>query len=206
MDRARLARHPNSIRTQLPDGLLGKSPEQVFGTFHRHLKVLLNRTITQAPLLRTDVKGIGCALEFRQGRETRCVPVGRSDIYFLSIAQTLRAELVGDDLYRLRTLAYAYRITDGPTFKHKWLTRWEYNPLGQTAPYPRHHIHVPFEIEWNRRKLSFEDLHLPSGWITIEEVIRFLIQELEVTPESSDWDAILKESEQSFRQWTARTA
>jgi hypothetical protein len=52
--------------------------------------------------------------------------------------------------------------------------------------------------------LHFGRLHVPTGWVTIEEVIRFLIQELHVTPLSQNWDAILRESEQSFRERTAR--
>jgi hypothetical protein len=56
----------------------------------------------------------------------------------------------------------------------------------------------------NRRTLDAEELHIPSGWITAEEVIRFLIHELRVKPKSRNWDELLRESEEQFGRWTGR--
>lgn len=54
--------------------------------------------------------------------------------------------------------------------------------------------------------LSLEKLHIATGWVTIEEVIRFLIHELKVRAKNSDWDARLRASEEKFRKWTYRSA
>jgi len=48
--------------------------------------------------------------------------------------------------------------------------------------------------------VSLNDLHLPTGWVTIEEVIRFCIVDLGVpTNPAHDWDAVLEASYQTFR-------
>ena len=45
-------------------------------------------------------------------------------------------------------------------------------------------------------------LHIPTGGITIENVIRFLIADLDVPPRIEDWDEELRKSERQFREWT----
>jgi hypothetical protein len=43
------------------------------------------------------------------------------------------------------------------------------------------------------------DWHFPTGWVTMEEVLRFCIVALAVTPLSEDRDAVLRESYEHFR-------
>jgi len=46
--------------------------------------------------------------------------------------------------------------------------------------------------------------HVPTGRISIESVVRFLIEELDVRPLRPDWDRVLLEGERSFddrRSW-----
>ncbi len=46
---------------------------------------------------------------------------------------------------------------------------------------------------------------MPTGWITIEELLRFLIHGLGVKSRTSSWDKKLRESEERFREWTGRS-
>jgi hypothetical protein len=185
-------------------GLLGRSAEDVFRKFKDHLSGILNKTVVQAPLslILAPPKAF---LEFRQNDRSVCVKVGGR--YHLYVGQTLEA-IRQDDRYRLRTIAYAYRISEGPTFDDRCLFRWEYNARDyKPSLSPRHHLHIPAKIQcMGNRELDAERLHIPTGWITVEEVIRFLIHELKVKPKSNDWDEILKESEKKFRDWTGREA
>jgi len=134
-----------------------------------------------------------------------CAKVGSG--YHLFVGQTLEA-IKKEDEYRLTTLAYAYRITEGPSFDDPWIVRWEYESRALKAGLqPRHHCHLPATIKcFGRRPFDSSKLHIPSGWITVEEVIRFLIQELKVRPKRADWDRLLCESEERFRDWTGRDA
>jgi hypothetical protein len=183
--------------------LQGTAPEVVFRKFKEHLNALLHQTITQAPLVQIVLAG-RTFLEFRQQGTSVAVPVGRG--YHLYLAQTLEATKTKEREYTLKTLAYAYRIADGPDLNARWLIRWEYNSREQQSVlHPRHHCHLPAEIVFGKYKLNFDKLHVASGWVTIEEVIRFLIHELGVTPRSRDWDRRLRASEEKFRIWTNRS-
>lgn len=53
--------------------------------------------------------------------------------------------------------------------------------------------------------VNLEGLHIPTGWVTIEELIRFLIHEFDIQSHNENWDSILKESEAMFREWTDRS-
>jgi len=186
-------------------GLYGNSPDQVFSTFKDHLSQLLNRTVTQAPLTKLRV-GTRVLVEFWQNGRPVCVRVGRG--YHLYVGQTLEAIEETRSRYRLKTVAYAYRIAEGPSFDDRCLFRWEYNAREyKDSLAPRHHLHIPAQLRCSgNRILDTEELHIPTGWITVEEVIRFLIQELDVKPKSKNWDALLCRSEEKFREWTSRDA
>jgi hypothetical protein len=183
--------------------LQGTSPEEVFSKFKDHLNDLLHHTITKASLVQI-VHGNRAFLEFRLGQTSTAVIVGKG--YHLFLSQALEAEKIKVRRYKLRTLAYAYRIGSGPNREDKWLIRWEYQPSEGVfrALHPRHHCHLPTELTFGRRILNLDRLHIASGWVTIEEVIRFLIQELKVKPQSADWDFRLRASEAKFREWTER--
>lgn len=184
-------------------GLCGDSPDDVFLTFKNHLNRLLNRTVTQAPLTKLLVPP-RVLLQFWQDGRPVCVRVGRG--YHLYVGQTLEAIKEAKSRYRLRTVAYAYRIAEGPSFDDRCLFRWEYKAREfEDSLFPRHHLHLPVMLRCaGHRTLDAEALHIPTGWITVEEVVRFLIHELGVRPRSRNWDALLRESEQKFREWTGR--
>jgi hypothetical protein len=183
-------------------GLLGSSPDEIFRRFKDHLSTLLNKTVAQAPLSLFVVKP-RVFLGFRQNERPVCVKVGRG--YHLFIGQTLEAVQEGKQ-FRLRTLAYAYRIAEGPSFDDRCLFRWEYNAREyKESLAPRHHVHLPVTLScFGTRNLNAAKLHIPTGWITVEEIIRFLIHELGVKSQSKKWDALLCDSEQKFKEWTGR--
>jgi hypothetical protein len=47
--------------------------------------------------------------------------------------------------------------------------------------------------------VSLNDLHLPTGYVPFEEVLRFCIADLGVSPFAEDWDSVLQESYDLFK-------
>ncbi len=47
---------------------------------------------------------------------------------------------------------------------------------------------------------GFSKLHIPTARLSIEEVIRFLITDLNVIPLREDWDAVLRAGQETFEQ------
>lgn len=142
-------------------------------------------------------------LQFYQQQSPIAVLVGR---YHLYLGQTLAVRQEKPKRCRLRTVAYAYRICQGPDRDNNWFIRWEYNSreILRDAKHPRNHCHLSTTAEFGGRTLDLAKMHIASGWVTIEEVIRFLIHELGVKPKHKQWDERLRESEKKFREWTAR--
>jgi hypothetical protein len=72
--------------------------------------------------------------------------------------------------------------------------------------WPNTYLYIGQTLEARKKNtsdLNLEDLHLPTGWITVEEIIRFLICDFGVRPKSKNWDVILQNSEDLFKKWTA---
>jgi hypothetical protein len=181
----------------------GRSLGEVSRFFVDHLNTLLHATITQTPLsleLRRDRNVAN--VRFRSGVQsstaalkTRYGPMG------LYIGQ-LCDSVVGDDrLHTLRTTSYRYALV--PTGHGQPLLRWEYVRFpGTTALHCRHHFQGPIRLDIadsDGTPAMLNDWHLPTGWVTVEEVLRFCIVDLAVTPLSDDWDAILQESYVRFK-------
>jgi len=99
-----------------------------------------------------------------------------------------------------------YHLLEHSNPDSRWIVRWEYVSHSQRrTEHPRHHVHIATVVDTPAGKMDFDKLHLSTGWVTIEEVIRFLIAEAGVKPKSADWDDTLLRSEDLFRKWTERT-
>jgi hypothetical protein len=97
--------------------------------------------------------------------------------------------------YKASTLAYVYsvRLTEAPDDE---VLAWHWHPL-TTPDRPAPHMHVTADIRQLGTKLS--KLHIPSGRVAFEEVVRFLIADLGVTPSRDDWQEVIGEAEDRFR-------
>jgi len=97
---------------------------------------------------------------------------------------------------RCRTESATFSLQADASRK-SWLMRWDYvrDPRKSECAYPRAHVHV---------NATFADsspvgrLHIPTGRIPLELVVRHLITEWEVKPRTDDWNAILEESAEGF--------
>jgi hypothetical protein len=160
--------------------LTGERPGDVFREFRDHISGVLNKTITDARLSLIHRKSkpqfAQFAFAFRDEREiAMAAPLFGCNL-FLALSQQLEAEQEAEKTWRLRTLEYSYHLLEEPNPDSRWII-----------------------------KLDFDKLHLSTGWVTVEEVVRFLITEIGVKPKRSDWNEILIESEELFKAWTGRT-
>lgn len=167
----------------------GRTLREANQSFKDHLNQLLAHTITQTPLVamiepRSSLATIG----FRQGGVPGSALLrtrfGMMELYLGQVCDGVDAERrrVG-----LRTIKYQYKLTPAGTTEP--LIRWEYDrfPTGQGL-WCRHHIQGPIPVSFGvGGPVSLNDLHLPTGQILIEEVIRFCIVDLGVQPLDSSF-------------------
>jgi hypothetical protein len=105
-------------------------------------------------------------------------------------------DVVGGECH---TASYGYRLATGQA-KDDWLLRWEYfrRPPRPDYPYPQGHLHVNGSLAWRGRALP--KLHVPTGRIPLEEVLRHLIVEWGVKPKQDDWGGLLEKSIENFER------
>jgi hypothetical protein len=98
-------------------------------------------------------------------------------------------------LWTASTDEYAYRISDE---RDDVLAEWHWHPMTQLsdddAPWPHLHAYGA------RDSLTLHKLHLPTGRVALEAVVRFLIGDLAVVPRRTDWRAVLDRAEAHFRE------
>jgi hypothetical protein len=186
-------------------GLLGREPKEVFENFREHIGRVLNKTVTDARLSLIHKRGSTQAmLSFRQGDLPTAVPVFAKDV-FLYVGQTLRVNQEPDKSWKLRTVQYRYRVQATQRMDDDDCFRWEYVAREiRPSQLCRHHLHLAGQYEMGPHLIPLADVHIPTGWVTVEEIIRFLITEFRVGAKTEDWEAVLNDSESLFKQWTSR--
>jgi hypothetical protein len=75
-------------------------------------------------------------------------------------------------------LAYAYRLQIGPEVTSRALVRWEY--AAGVNRLRRHHLHADGRLDdpTLRLPLDLDKLHLATGPVAIDDIVRFLVADL----------------------------
>ena len=186
----------------------GSNPEKIIQGLRGHIAELLNSTLTDAPVSITFVRRSARQLEATLSLGGRAdivpaVPLRQKPLH-LFLAQNVVVIREGkEQFWRLKTLQYSYRIQGGPSLDSDWYFRFEYKAREvERSLHPRHHLHLPLSLECGTKRIDLSRIHIPTGRVTMEELIRFLIEELGIKPKARDWDSILRRSEETFREWT----
>ncbi len=180
--------------------ITGRTPEECFDVFTGHVRPLVTDCLpTDFPLIAKRVGASRMTLSFRQGKEVAAPVDSEYGRIHVSLAQALEAVQEGER-YRLSTVSYWYRIQKSRELSGHALFRWEYDAGIARHRHCRHHLHMPIEVTISGRKvMDLDKVHLPTGWVTIEEFLRFLIVDFGVVPPCGDrWPERLEESERAF--------
>ncbi len=182
----------------------GRSLGEVGRIFCDHLNEVLHTTITPTPLSLELSKGQLVSIRVRgnEGQSGSALLKTRYGDISLYIGQICKAERDDTGIYTLSTTTYRYALST-PSAEEPFL-RWEYlrNP-GKEKHYCRHHLQgrIPLDL-YDRQaneQANLQSWHLPTGWVPLEDVLRFCIVDLGVTPLSDKWSQILTDSYQRFR-------
>jgi hypothetical protein len=93
------------------------------------------------------------------------------------------------------TTEYIYEVTDE---SDEPIATFHWHPAAAQAGDEEHWPHI--HAYGAREILTLHKLHLPTGRISLEAVVRFLIVDLDVVPRRNDWSDILDRHEAQFRQ------
>lgn len=133
----------------------------------------------------------------------------------LQLSQDLEAVPSDDGKFQLKTRQYWYKVLCGdPKFTDEPLFRWEYvkNP-DPGDRWCRHHFQVgkvmggrdgeqpkAISVPLGDGQADLNRLHVPTGYVLIEYVIRFLITDFGIDPPCGldQWEQELERSEATF--------
>jgi hypothetical protein len=95
--------------------------------------------------------------------------------------------------HSIRLLAYKYYLSDTD---EREILAYHWHPSGESRVVDPH-MHLsnrlnPIEMGRNQDPLRLADLHLLTGFVTLEDVVRLLIEEFGVRPRLAEWDALLR--------------
>ena len=170
------------------------------------LNTLLHRTITPQPLVMTMAAPGADGTQrmqftFRQGGPVLAALRSRVGVLGLYVGQVCEAHAFDADGPPIVTVNYRYALHYGTDINSEPVVRWEFDrwPADPEARWSCRHLQGPIPLSFGPTTVSLNDLHLPTGYVTLEDVIRFCIHDLGVPPLSADWNEILIESYREFK-------
>jgi hypothetical protein len=177
------------------------NPKQAFQKFETHMAEMVGRVLalpagTTLTLIWTDAAA--GTLSFTRGGIATSIPIEtRFGELHLSLSQDLIALRDGRK-YRLRTKRYAYKLLPSADPRADAVLRWEYDSETEDHKECRNHVHVNVAFPLGVGRLEFNRVHVPTAWVLVEHVLRFLIHDLHVAPKEPNWPDILRASETDF--------
>jgi hypothetical protein len=91
--------------------------------------------------------------------------------------------------WKVSTRGYRYQLTDE---SERELAGWHWHPHGNSSE-QKPHVHVYQD--------PLTGLHLPTGRVSVESVLRMLLTEFGVRPCRADWEVVLNATEAAFVEW-----
>lgn len=188
--------------------IFDRKPWKVFQQFEEHVRDLVGKILpTGQPvtLVGADGDDFTAYLSFApsQGAGRTMVELdtmyGSVQFYFRQELHAVREKVSG---FRLTTRRYWYGLAKANATDA--FMRWEYvdRNIETDALHPRHHLHihdVTLAVDDGESRLDLKKTHLPTGRVTIEEILRFLVSEFGVVPAcGARWDDVLKDAERRF--------
>jgi hypothetical protein len=175
---------------------LGRSLGEASRVFVEHLNQVLHTTVTQMPLSLEISRNVA-NIRFRRGFDAATARLqtqyGPMALYVGYLCNTV---VDASGVHELRIASYRYALLpDGHT---ESLLRWEYiRTPADDAEYCRNHVQGPISLGISNRSgedANLQHWHLPTGWVPLEEVIRFCIVDLGVPVLTDRWSQTLRES------------
>lgn len=119
------------------------------------------------------------------------IPLNTGGALYLTVDQQYRlVEAEGlSGPWKASTRAYRYQLQDQDD---RELAAWHWHPVGRSKE-RRPHLHVGDG--------PLTGLHLPSGRVGVEAVLRLLLSELDARPQRSNWEQVLDQVDEAFRTW-----
>ncbi len=96
------------------------------------------------------------------------------------------------DRWQVVVTEYSYTILDVETDRELLAFHW--HPHVPVSAFPHLHLESGLDV-----RADFVGMHVPSGRVSLEDIVRFLIREFGVQPRRTDWAQVLDETEAALQ-------
>jgi hypothetical protein len=195
--------------------ITGRKPQECFDRFTGHLRPVIAATLGAEHYLHFQRDGLnGGALTLGDQNSNGVWLLGKGGPFLLSLRQKVAVFENAEKAWQLTTTEYNYAIYETDDELADSVLRWDYKAKpSANEKWCRHHIQIgkraqkAVELPFNDVTLDLNRLHMPTAFVLIEDVLRFLLTDMAVDAASGDWEAVIDESRETFfGQFSRRTS
>lgn len=174
-----------------------------FEAFRKLVQLLLANTVCANTVFPTVFRGEQDNVRTLGGTRKPGEPIRLRNDRFLQLSVVLARRRNAEGVWRLQVAesGYKYQLTpDGDS----WIFRYDYHRV-RSDVHPRGHVHLNGDLKASdgldgARYDTLERVHFPTGRVSLEAVVRLLVEQFGVStnPSCPEWRRLLAESEQLF--------
>jgi hypothetical protein len=163
----------------------GRTPHQAVENYRRPIQLAIS-CVDARVVFRASGSIVGTEHVLALSRPAR---LAQTD-YALDVSQNyvVIPYKTGKEKYRVSTRAYSYVIEDRAGVE---VLAYQWHPKGQShITEPHLHVHCG----------PLESTHLPTGRISLEDLLIYLIDEMRARPVRDNWRDVLKQTREAFKK------
>lgn len=136
--------------------------------------------------------------------EVAALPASRLGLTVGIDYEIVRTDKTGSSKFKVATRGYKHQVVmHDEDMTEVVLFHWHPGKGEHGKPLTVHpHIHIGPQLLDKDSSITSR-AHIPSGRVAMEDVIEFLIRDCGVTPLRDDWESVLSESRNNFRQYAS---
>lgn len=165
---------------------LGRTPAEAVNNYVESLQTPVSCVSNSIVTVRGGyyVSNRSHILELNNGHPVRLAGTSRLWIAFRQYYRIVESELPRTRWTVIET-GYEYSIMDAD---HREILAYHWHPVGRSS-FISQHLHIGHGALPAREELH--TAHLPTGYVSLPDIIRLLIRDFIVTPRRSDWESVL---------------
>ena len=184
---------PKSLRRK------ARNPEDAKDRYRGYIQGTV-RCVNKTVQLYVAPSPLGSGNSVTLGAYTNPIPLTTSTGNSLYLLLQQQGQIIKDGRfrgeYRITTRSYHYALSLDPESKLR-IIDWDWHP-GTTPAQQHPHIHTGINDPLGRGAR----LHIPTGKrVTIEQVVGFIVREMDVLPVAEDWEETLADHQHRFDKY-----
>lgn len=187
--------------------MAGESPAQAIDNFKNDLQMALGCLTAgrlSIPATKSYTTGFEYVVALQRGEDVELKGPNRISLFATQRFTVVETSDEERGPFKVRTTNYVYAIK----YRDEEILNYHWTPDVTDGQRTYPHLHIGRSVvsrDCPVKADDFSHLHIPTGRVSIESIVRLLIEEFAVEPLNANWEAVIDDTEEKFVRYRTRS-